>query len=142
LDEDTFSAAISIRPALSSIGNYEEIVYVLKGISKIVKTHRMFFMDVDISLSEVKAFKCDSEYYLSRNSIRKSFIDTSFKPICEVDLSNSNFMQEATRENQWLPLKAWSFIGLISSGIIGRFPVFGNRRPTIFPVFTVARSEK
>ena len=143
LDDDTFSAAISIGPALNGIGNYEEIVYVLKNISKIVKTHGMLFMSLDLSLTEVKVFKGDSEYYFSPNSIRKLFINTSFKPICELDLSNPDFMQEKTRENRWLPpKKTWSSIGVIPSRIRGHFPFFRVRRPTIFPVFIVAKNEK
>lgn len=143
LGDDTFSAAISIGPALNFIGDFEKIVHVLKEISKIVRSHGMLFMSLDLSLTEVKRPKGDSEYYFSPNSIGKLFAETSFKPICEIDLSNPDFMQEETRENRWLPPKiTWNSIGVIPSRIMGHFPFFRIRRPTIFPVFIVARNEK
>ncbi len=141
--DNTFSAAISIGPAINAIGDFDEIVQVLKKISKIVRSHGMLFMSLDISLTELKRSKGNSDYYFSPNSIGKLFAETPFKPICEIDLSNPDFMQEETMENRFLlPKLTWNSIGVIPSRISGHFPFFRIRRPTIFPVFIVAKNEK
>ena len=142
-NDDTFSAAIAIGPSLNFIGYYEDIVYAIKEFSRTVENHGILFMDLDLSLTSVRAVKSDSEYFFSPDSLQKLFIETPFKPICKIDLSNPDFQQEETRADRWLPPKrAWNSIGVIPSRIMRNFPFIRIVRPTIFPVLVVSKNEK
>lgn len=62
-NKDELSTADTIGPSLNVIGNCENILNALKDISRIVKDRGILFMDLDVTLTEVKASKSDPDYY-------------------------------------------------------------------------------